>query len=235
MIKVPLVLQYQLRMKPEYAMGYQYGEVLLSSGGKERGFILNGRSFVTRDELSGLSPIAMARAENEAMASSLEITEVKLIPRSLESMKAVRRISATDLGSTRKIGAFSAANEAYRASKGAIDASITLTKEGEIFCRFSAFRDDFRITEHRALTPGTFATTKEDADKVKTGREAISRYALENKNSANNRFTITPEENTELQEGIVQPAYGETGGGIEVIFVKGTTKWTVSQPEVLPE
>lgn len=114
-------------------------------------------------------------------------------------------------------------------------ASITLTKAGEIFCRFSAFRDDFRITEHRALTPGTFATTKEDADKVKTGREAISRYALENKNSANNRFTITPEENTELQEGIVQPAYGETGGGIEVIFVNGTTNWTVSQPEVLPE
>ena len=95
--------------------------------------------------------------------------------------------------------------------------------------------NDFRITDKRGLKPGTFGTTEEDAKQVHTGREAISRYALENKQSANKRFTIRPPGNTPLQEGIVQPAYGEPGGGVEVIFVNGTPDGTVSMPDTIPE
>ena len=235
MITVPLTIQYRLRSQPEYAMGYQYGIARLAAGGTERGFILNGATFATRDELSNLSPFDLAKAEIEAISSKLVISEITLIPRPVDSLKGVRRIHTTFLGNSQKSAQFSAANEAYRASHGAIDASITNTKPGEVFCRFSAYANDFRITDKRALTAGTFATTKEDAGFVKTGRDAISRYALENKRSANKQYAITPQDNTELKEGIVQPAYGEIGGGVEVIFVKGTTDGTVSLPELLPE
>lgn len=85
------------------------------------------------------------------------------------------------------------------------------------------------------MQPGTFATTAEDAEHVKTGRDAVIRYALENKKSANKRFTITPATDTRLQRGIVQPAYGEPGGGVEVIFVDGTCDYSVSAPDILPE
>jgi hypothetical protein len=101
--------------------------------------------------------------------------------------------------------------------------------------RFSAYVNDFRVTAGKGLTVGTFGTTAEDAEHVKTGRDAVARYALENKQSANKRFTIKPPENTSLQRGTAQPAYGEVGGGIEVIFVKGSPDGTVTGPDTIPE
>ena len=99
-----------------------------------------------------------------------------------------------------------------------------------MFCRFSAFENDRRITPDRGLFPGTYATTKEDGDKVKTGKEAVERYALQNPDPASYRFTIKPKKDTKLKGGIVQPANGHQGGGVEVIFTEGTQKNTVTVP-----
>ena len=84
-------------------------------------------------------------------------------------------------------------------------------------------------------SPGTFATTEEDARHVRTGAEAVVRYALQNKTPAKWRFGIKPPEETKLQRGIVEPAYGETGAGVEVIFVDGSPDGTVYGPDELPE
>src|SRR4051794_38139808 len=95
----------------------------------------------------------------------------------------------------------------------------TPTIAGEVFKRHCAYANDRRVTDKKGLTPGTFATTKEDTDAfVKTGTDAVKRYALENKKPASNVFMIDPPEKTSLQRGIVAPAYGEPGGGVEVIF-----------------
>jgi hypothetical protein len=92
------------------------------------------------------------------------------------------------------------------------------------------------VTEKKGLTNGTFATTREDADAfVKTGTDAVKRYALENKKPASNVFTIKPPEDTSLKRGIVAPAYGEPGGGVEVIFVNGSPDGTVTGPETIPD
>lgn len=235
MIKLSIDMQQSLKEKPEYGMGYQYGAVCLSTGGTEIGYILNGASFATKDELTNLSPIELAKAENAALASRLTITYVALIPRTKESLKNVRRVRIALANSTQKFAGALVLDEAIRSSGGAKDAPITTTAIGDIFKRFSAYANDFRITEKRGLKPGTFATTAADALYVHTGREAVSRYALENKQSANKRFTITPPGNTRVQEGIVQPAYDEVGGGVEVIFVDGTGDGTVSMPEIIPE
>lgn len=233
MISIPLLLRLRLRDQPEYGMGYQLGIARLSSGATERGVILNGAAFATQDELGRLSPTELAVALAVSIASRLSIVDVTLIPRPPETLLGVRHVRTTLLNRQMK-SAWYGANESIRASQGAEDSPITDTKDGEIFKRFSAYVDDFRITEKRGLKPGTFATTAEDALNVHTGREAIARYALKNKESANKRFTITPKP-TRLQQGVVQPAYGEPGGGVEVIFVDGTSDNSVSQPDILPE
>ncbi len=236
MIKLSPEMRQSLRDQPEYGMGYQYGAVCLSTGGTEIGYILNGTSFATKDELTNLSPVELGKAESAAQLSRLTITYVSLIQRSKESLKHVRRVRTTLFGTNANRYADALAlSETIQVSKSAKEAPVTATTLGDIFKRFSAYIEDFRITEKRGLKPGTFATTEEDARFVLTGRDAVSRYALENKQSANKRFTITPPEKTKVQEGIVQPAYGEMGGGVEVIFVDGTGDGTVSLPEFILE
>lgn len=231
MITIPGWLQSWLKGQPEYGMGYQRGVAKLSTGTFEHGVILNCSTFATENELRPLSASEVGRAVGVVHESRLSIVDINLIARPLETLRGVRRIHTAFANNSK----FEVANESVRASQGAKDAPITATAAGEIFKRFSPYVDDYRITEKRGLQPGTFATTAEDAEHVKTGREAVSRYALENKQSANKRFTIKPATETRLQRGIVQPDYGEPGGGVEVIFVDGTCDYSVSAPDILPE
>ena len=83
-------------------MGYQYGNVKLSTGSFQRGYILNGASFVTPDELTTLSPIDLAKAEVAASMSKYAILEIQLITRTLESMRGVRRIYTTAFSNSQK-------------------------------------------------------------------------------------------------------------------------------------
>jgi hypothetical protein len=238
MIKLPSWLQLYLRDKPEYGMGYQYGIATLDSGSQETGYILNASTFAKSAELKGMSPRQVAEAEGVAHRSAYAIKDFNLIPRSLTSLRGVRRvrvITAKAAFSNEAAIQAESVSGILRASQPAKDAPITVTVVTEEFRRFSAYINDFRITAQRGLTAGTFATTAEDAENVKTGREAVQRYALENKQSANKRFPIAPPKDTKVQRGIVQPAYGEPGEGVEIIFVNGTPDGTVGQPDILSE
>lgn len=117
----------------------------------------------------------------------------------------------------------------------ASEADISLTNKSEIFKRFSDYKSDHRITASGGLLPGTFATTEEDARNVRTGIEAINRYAMPSDEPAIYVFTIKPPENTALRRGTVEPAYGKPGGGVEVIFVNGSPEKTVTGPDTIPE
>jgi hypothetical protein len=231
MLIVPIWLKNYLKERPEYGMGYQKVRVKLSTGTFETGYVLNGSSFFKPDELGSRMDILVAEILARNEKSSLSIVDLDIIARPPDTLRGVRRIRTTQFS-----GAY-LANESLiaRASEAAKDAPITTTLDGEQFRRFSAFEDDYKITEKRGLLPGAFATTAEDATTVKTGAEAVVRYALEDKRPANKRFAIDPEEDTRLQRGIVQPAYGEPGGGVEVIFVDGTGDYTVTGPDILPE
>jgi hypothetical protein len=125
---------------------------------------------------------------------------------------------------------------AKAASAAAESAPIALTENDEIFKRFSAYSNDRRVTAGKGLTAGTFATTKEDADaNVRTGTDAVARYALPNSKPASNVFTISPAKDTELKRGTAQPANNQPGGGVEVIFVIGLPDGTVSGPITIPD
>jgi hypothetical protein len=148
-------------------------------------------------------------------------------------LKGVRRIVTNTANSVlTESRHFSAKSE----RTGAKDAVTTTTAANEIFKRFSPYADDFRVTAKKGLTAGTFATTKEDAEaNIKTGTDAVKRYALENKKPASKVFTIEPPKDTDLKRGVVEPAYGEPGGGVEVIFVNGSPDGTVTGPETIPD
>ena len=115
------------------------------------------------------------------------------------------------------------------------DAPIEKTKEKEVFKRFTAYENDHRITSDGKLLPGTYATTEEDAKKAPTGKIAVARYALPNPKPASNVWTIEPWKDTLIQYGIVEPANDQPGGGVEVIFTKGTNPGTVTGRKKIPD
>lgn len=235
MITVPDLLQAWLSKQPEYGMGYQKVTATLDDGSHEKGLVFNSQVFVKETE----DPSLVVREEwsevlKEAGKSKRSIKSVQLIPRAPETLRGVRRI-VSGTGTRTLLGE---SFEPIKKSEGgpAKDAEETPTMPGEVFKRFSAYADDRRVTEKKGLTPGTFATTREDADAfVRTGTDAVKRYALENKKPASNVFTIKPPGKTTLKRGIVKPAYGEPGGGVEVIFVNGSPDGTVTGPETIPD
>ena len=122
-----------------------------------------------------------------------------------------------------------------KSSSGASDAPEEELQEEEKFKRFSAYANDRRVTASGALVLGTYATTEKDAAKHgKTGRDAVKRYALPNPAPAVYVFTIDPPLRTNLNRGVAQPAYGQPGGGVEVIFVNGSPDKTVTGPAQIP-
>jgi len=116
----------------------------------------------------------------------------------------------------------------HSGGKGATDNPKENADGTEIFVRISAYEDDKRIdfTTNR-LKDGTFTTTRFDyLNCVATSDDPIDRYALPNDEKITWAFYIQPKSIDRLQRGIVQPAFGHDGGGIEAYFENGTSKNT---------
>jgi len=94
--------------------------------------------------------------------------------------------------------------------------------------RLSAYENDKRIDfEKKRLKDGTYTTTLYDyISCVKTKDDPVDRYALPNDETIKWAFYVQPKSNDTLQRGIVQPAFGHAGGGIEAYFENGTAENT---------
>lgn len=218
MIRLSERFSARLVEQPESGMGYQIVEAEHITRGKRKGVVYNAEIIVFEDEPRRI--ITEAQYQELVKAASTEtslIKSIRVIPPQPTLMKNVSQIS-----------------EEKPLGKPATEAEIEETEKDEIFKRFTAYTNDRRITAKRSLLPGTYATTGEDARHVRTGKEAVERYALPNPQPAIYRFTIGPEEDTKIKKGIVQPAYGHKGGGVEVMFVDGTTDNTVTGPDTIP-
>jgi hypothetical protein len=212
--------QLSLIHQPETGMGYQLVELTTESFRRVVGVAYNAEIVLEKDEPE-------QRALFRAFASGMQmksfgqtVREVRLLSQASAEYRAFRVGEARGAYST-KIGP-------------AKDAPVVTTRVGEVFKRFSAYENDRRIRADGSLKPGTYATTEEDARQVRTGKEAVARYALPNPEPAVNVFTIRPVASTPIQYGIAQPAYGQPGGGVEVIFTNGTTARTVTGPDKIP-
>ena len=163
MIVVPEALQRWLSTQPEYGMGYQKATATLDDGSTQTGLIFNSQVFIRQTEDSSL----VVREEwneilKEAGKSQRSIRSIRLIPRPAETLRGVRRIGL-------RAGTRAILSESYEPGRKpepgpAKDAEETPTVAGEVFKRFSAYANDRRVTAKKGLTPGTFATTREDAD-----------------------------------------------------------------------
>ncbi len=207
-----------LRRERETGMGYQVVEVSLAKT-TQHVLVLNGQQALEPKE----SPSRFREAANEfhkaklVLMSEHEDVQIKVLNR----REAVAK------------GLFEA--RAYSAGRGAAaDAASEPSKKDEEFRRFSAFADDIRILADGSVLAGTYVTTESDAAKVKTGKEAVERYALPNPDPATHRFYLRPPAPIPVRRGTVQPADGHQGGGDEIIFDNGAPAKTRYKQDEIP-
>ena len=204
--------------QPETGMGYQIVEATTRDEKKKCGIVYNAELFFSDGESRSI------------LRTPSYPNVLKLATRSVGEFKALQVLSrsAAPITLTERKAAVAEAGPAR-------EAPIEKTKANDVFKRFSAYENDNRRRADGSWSDGTYATTEEDAKHVTTGKEAVARYALPNPEPACYVFTGRPNKDTEIQKGKVEPAFGQPGGGIEVIFPKGTQPNTVTGPEEIPK
>lgn len=240
MIKLPLLHSNVVLNAPEHGMGYQFVEVMTSVGhweGKE--FVVDGMS-LAKDEQWRKGVVLNAELlilDDELHQGLPGGTYKQLLASAFQSENVVQKIRVRSFAPEQQaVAQLREDAVAYgKKAKRAADAPQEKTSASEVFKRFTAFENDRRITADHGLLPGTYATTEADAKNVKTGLEAVARYALPNPKSAIYVFTVKPLKDTPIQRGIVQPDNGQPGGGVEVLFGNGTAANTVTGPATIPE
>lgn len=222
MFRLAANLTEYLLSQPESGMGYQIIEATMTDKKIASGIAYNGELLLfTQDPRLSTFTATYDTILELATVSTGHIASLRVV-----SKPVTRTLTASVHESASPYG---------RKPGPAKDAPEEKTKLGEIFKRFSAYRNDRRVLSNGSLRPGTYATTEADARNVKTGTDAVRRYALPDPKPASFVFTIVPLRDTVVQYGIVQPAFDQPGGGVEVIFTNGTNPKTVAGPTTIPD
>lgn len=195
-------------------MGYQLVE---RRGGQSNGdfyILLNAAILVRADELFSphvLRDLVRASADEESLLSDLDALEGVCLS---DDWEAYRKIAALPESPYWSQSDLSRPLHSSPPLEGQ-------TQPRDQFVRFSAFRNDRRITADGRLMPGTYATTFNDSQHASSGLAAVGRYALPNRVPARWRFDFVVFPNCPIKYGTVNPAFGQAGGGVEVEFVDG--------------
>ena len=114
------------------------------------------------------------------------------------------------------------------------------SRKGEVFVRYSAFRNDIRIRRDGSIVSGSYVTTENEALHWGrpfgwTGLSVVGRYALPNPAPAIYRTWLKPTLILPISCGTVAPNYSQSGGGVEVRFEQDTPSGTVIQTDAIPD
>lgn len=111
---------------------------------------------------------------------------------------------------------------------GSVDNEPVNPNGDDIFVRLSAYANDRRIDfSNKRLLDGSYTTTIDDYLSCKKyNDDPVDRYALPNDEDIEWAFHIQPKSYDKYRPGIVQPANGHSGGGIEALFEQGTSNKT---------
>jgi hypothetical protein len=204
---------------PESGMGYQIIEgKLLSENAIRKYVVYNCELAIDLDEDF---QIYRKQVINKGFANVLNESKSFLV-----STDSIKLVAGTPQYEYRDLSYYKQTkNKRHSGGKGAKGGSKEYTKGDETFVRISAYENDKRIDiNRRRLIEGSYTTTLADYyDCILTDDEPIDRYSLPNDEKVKWAFYIKPTSLDVLQRGIVQPAYGHEGGGIEVFFEKGTS------------
>jgi hypothetical protein len=204
-----------LLRQPESGMGYQIVQPKEYLKDSRIYVTINAVLLVTLEELLQKLPPTEA-ALDTLLASSESVFDPRVEFRVVEEADAIMRIYHF-LGPSGPSGPQVLVPSVPFGPGVPLPRIAMRTRQGEIFKRFSAYRNDRRVTDE-GLNAGTYATTHYDATVVPSALAAVARYALPNHLPARHVFTITPQRNIHIQCGTVQPAFGQSGGGVEVLF-----------------
>lgn len=218
------VLSYeQFLLRPETGMGYQVIEgQRYSRHIKERYVVYNCELVVELDKIKEFKRQIRTDKYSKILSEAEHIIFAK------DTISLVPRSEITEL---RTLNENKRKNKHRNPNgKGAADnKEEEVNADGkEIFVRLSAYENDRRIDFiNKKLRPGTYTTTYIDYHVCVTcNDDPIDRYALPNDESIEWAFYVQPNKSDILQRGIVQPAFGHDGGGIEAFFKYGTSKNT---------
>lgn len=204
--------------QPETGMGWQLVDVRLSTGEAALVRVFNAELLVSQP-LAGHVREAAARDRRaiEAVVEWKAGTQLHVLTRSEAMARGFLEKSVSMRGGP--------ANEA----------APEWSDANEEFRRFSAFANDRRVNADGSLVPGTYATPAGDANAhVRTGMDAVRRYALPNPDPAIHRYWLMSAERLRVQRGTAQPAFGQPGGGAEVIFLDGAPARTKHHQDTIP-
>jgi len=210
--KISEFQETELLNLPETGMGYQVIEARKSGDySREKFLVLNSEVVI---EVNSFLSDNIRKVIKEGIDSIKKMADII----------SLYSVSVLDEDQFRMV----AGEPRNKDEKGAIDNPMENASGDELFVRLSAFDNDRRIDKkNKCLLPGSFATTNLDYMACKkTNDDPAERYALPNDDEIKFAFYILPIKNDTLQRGIVQPANGKRGGGIEAFFANGTTKGT---------
>lgn len=110
------------------------------------------------------------------------------------------------------------------------------SESDDVFYRYEPFPVSRRVLQsHGRITSGTYAAPSSETQFVPTGLAAVGRFALPSLFPARWRWEIQPAPGTRLRCGASVPLYGQSGGGVEVMFPSGAAnRGPIANPIVLP-
>jgi len=204
---------------PETGMGYQVIDGQLTGSSQTKRYVVYNADLIVDldDDFERNKQLIIVRGytliSNFANTLDIKTDSIKLITK--RSLYESKSLSQTKLN----------INNRHSGGKGAIDSPKENADGKEFFVRLSAYQNDKRIDfAKKRLKDGSFTTTLHDyLSCVRTKDDPVDRYALPNDETIKWSFYIQPKSNDSLQRGIVQPAFGHEGGGIEAYFENGTT------------
>jgi hypothetical protein len=109
------------------------------------------------------------------------------------------------------------------------------TGSQDVFYRWEPYPVSRRVRQaSRSVLPNTYAAPQSETPYVPTGFSAVARYALPSLFPACWRWEIQPKPTT-IRCGASVPMYGQSGGGVEVMFPAGcTNRGPIANPVVIP-
>jgi len=215
--KASLEDQQKLLSLPESGMGYQLLDARLPGETIYKPYVVyNSELIVEHDGFFRQYKTDLAES-----GYSYILSQAKPINFHLDS---IRLSDKSNWYRQRPISESAKKKRRFSGGQGAVDSSEKKSNGKDFFVRLSAFKEDKRIDfKNNRLLEGSYTTTIVDyVSCVQALDEPVDRYALPNDDQIKWAFFVRPSISDVYKQGVVQPAFGHEGGGVEALFPNGT-------------
>lgn len=219
MYKISEQQSRMMQSHPELGMGYQFLESERSLSGRTF-LLLWSIVLISTEELrDGCSVERLVTEPEDELINSLPEFDEDL---SLcEDHERFSSIAAIPVGISHGLGVSAALHGS--------PPFPAVTPSPTTFVRYSAFARDPRVSPTGVTAPGTYFTSIADSHEVPSGLAAVGRYALPVPRPAIYRRDLIVPSSTPFLFGSVTPAFGRSGGGVEIELHQGAQaqSWTM--------